>query len=102
MAVVLPAPFSPIRPWIIPASTRRFTPALAWTRPNCLVSPSSSTAGAATGVIGPEVLPNWPRSQQARELALRGDGGRWDCGAILYVVIENCGRCGLAPWRAVR
>lgn len=51
MAVDLPAPFSPMTPWIVPASTRRFTPALASTLPNCLVSPRNSTAGGLGAVM---------------------------------------------------
>ena len=51
MVVDFPAPFSPMTPWMVPGATRRLTPALANTLPNCLVSPCNSTAGGALAVM---------------------------------------------------
>src|SRR5262245_34211668 len=46
--VDLPAPFSPTRPWIVPGAIASDTPRFAWTRPNHLSTPESSTSGPAT------------------------------------------------------
>src|SRR5271165_285369 len=44
ISVVLPAPFSPISPWIDPREADRETPRLAWTEPKRLSIPRSSSA----------------------------------------------------------
>src|ERR1700722_6868360 len=43
--VDLPAPFSPMSPWIDPRATERDTARFAWTAPNRLSIPRSSSAG---------------------------------------------------------
>src|ERR1700677_3459721 len=43
--VDLPAPFSPMSPWIEPRATDRDTARFAWTAPNRLSIPRSSSAG---------------------------------------------------------
>ena len=45
ISVDLPAPFSPMMPWIEPFSTRMAMSLLAWTGPKCLLIPTSSMAG---------------------------------------------------------
>src|SRR5277367_2577531 len=45
--VLLPAPFSPARPWIEPGRSAKSTPRNAWTPPNALVTPVSSRRGGA-------------------------------------------------------
>src|ERR1700722_11038636 len=51
MTVDLPAPFSPTRPTICPASIARSIPFTACTPPNDLATPASSTMGCGMGVI---------------------------------------------------
>ena len=46
MRVLLPAPFSPMMPWIEPLATVRLMFLLACTAPNFLSMPISSIAGA--------------------------------------------------------
>ena len=43
--VDLPAPFSPMMPWMVPPFTLKETSRLAWTWPNCLLIFRSSIAG---------------------------------------------------------
>src|SRR5689334_14447726 len=45
MIVDLPAPFSPITPWMLPLRTVRETSLLAWLAPNHLLTPVSFRAG---------------------------------------------------------
>ena len=45
MIVDLPAPFSPITPWMLPRRTVRETSLLAWLAPNHLLTPVSLRAG---------------------------------------------------------
>src|ERR671911_2665311 len=52
ISVVLPAPFSPTMPWIVPRGICRSTFLLAWTGPKRLSMPMSSTAGWALAVRG--------------------------------------------------
>jgi hypothetical protein len=47
IVVVLPAPFGPSRPKIVPTGTSRSMPASACTSPNSFVSPSTRIAGSA-------------------------------------------------------
>ena len=51
IAVVLPAPFGPTKPQILPASTAKETSSRAVTSPYRLASPSSSSVGASAMVI---------------------------------------------------
>ena len=51
--VDLPAPFSPMMPWIEPFATESETSLLAWTGPKCLFTPDSAMAGAAPPEAGP-------------------------------------------------
>src|ERR1700722_18042422 len=49
--VLLPAPFSPAKPWTWPASRVKSTPRSAWTPPNDFETPvSSSSAGAIAAI----------------------------------------------------
>src|SRR6516162_7276134 len=51
--VLLPAPFSPTRPWISPAESAKSTPRSASTPPKALLMPSSSRRGEAdSGMAG--------------------------------------------------
>src|SRR6185369_1192858 len=52
ISVDLPAPFSPTRPWTVPARTISERSRLAWTSPNRLSMPRSSMTGAAIGMPG--------------------------------------------------
>jgi hypothetical protein len=45
ISVDLPAPFSPMTPWIEPGSTASVTSSLARTAPKLFEMPTSSTAG---------------------------------------------------------
>src|SRR6185295_15042031 len=45
ISVLLPAPFSPTRPWISPAFRAKSTSFRAWTPPNVLEMPDSSSSG---------------------------------------------------------
>src|SRR4051812_28944400 len=53
MSVLLPAPFSPTRPWISPARSVKSTPRSASTPPNALVMPFISRTGEPCGIGGP-------------------------------------------------
>jgi hypothetical protein len=58
MSVDLPAPFSPTMAWMVPGSTRRFTPSLATTPGKRFTMSRSSMAAApaVTGSVTPVVL----------------------------------------------
>ncbi len=52
MSVLLPAPFSPRMPWMVPAGTERLMPSLALTGPKCLrmsLSWTSTILGTPAG-----------------------------------------------------
>ena len=51
MSVDLPAPFSPMMPWIVPGITRIEMSLLACTGPKALDMPLSSMAGAVMGSL---------------------------------------------------
>src|SRR5271165_6921242 len=49
--VLLPAPFSPARPWIWPASSVKSTPRSAWTPPNDFETSVSSSSAIACVIV---------------------------------------------------
>src|SRR3990172_3634888 len=67
--VLLPAPFSPRMPWIVPASTLRLIPSLAWTGPNHFWMFLSSTS-----IGDPEPLPYSPPAGEVSRPVLQNDG----------------------------
>src|ERR1035441_4321769 len=104
MAVDFPAPFSPMTPWIVPASTRRLTPALASTLPNCFVSPRNSTAAGVSAVMSVVVSGFGRVSQRSGNRPLtvgrkfqRSEAGAGGCPAwYTRGNWEEVGTCSLA------
>src|SRR6478672_3487363 len=78
ISVLLPAPFSPTRPWISPALSVRSTPRRAWTPPKDFEMSTSSRSGGVSAIV---VIPD-PISDQellfhprhARRVGLGHDG----------------------------
>ena len=56
ISVVLPAPFSPTRAWMLPRPTAKSTPSFATKAPNRLVMPTISTARSREAKRGPPYL----------------------------------------------
>src|SRR6185437_9748003 len=61
ISVVLPAPFSPTMPWMVPRATVRSTPRLAIVAPNRLTMPRSAMAGTAAKSIPGSIVVIPPR-----------------------------------------
>src|SRR5690242_21942592 len=92
ISVLLPAPFSPTRPWISPALSVRSTPRRAWTPPKDFEMSTSSRSGGVSAIV---VVPD-PISDQellfhprhSRRVGLchdrtLGDDALWGVGAGL-------------------
>ncbi len=59
ISVVLPAPFSPTSPWMVPRATVRSTLRFATVAPNRLAMPRSSTAGTPAPLMTAAPLPRY-------------------------------------------
>src|SRR5215813_11752829 len=86
ISVDLPAPFSPMMPWIEPRAMLTETARLACTGPKRLSMPISSTAGAA-GAAAVGVLP---------AAAASGDDGMpdWLRAGVVFGVVVDLDRAG--------
>src|SRR5215471_5682823 len=54
--VLLPAPFSPARPWIWPAFSVKSTPRSAWTPPNDFETSVSSSSAIGASIVSDQEL----------------------------------------------
>src|SRR3954454_17777960 len=76
--VVLPAPFGPIRPWMLPRRTFRETPFTATNPRNSFVSPSVSRMDSVTRIVLPVAAapgPSLRLGMAARRLGCKGGCG---------------------------
>ena len=77
IVVVFPAPFEPRNPKIWPGWTTNPTPSSAWTCPNRLRSPSTTSIALPRSLAGQAASATWPWSSSSMDAYSSSSWAMW-------------------------
>jgi hypothetical protein len=91
ISVDLPAPFSPMMPWIVPGITRMEMSRLACTGPKALEMPRSSMAGTVMRalVLARRAAPGLTGPRPSDAVGRPGSEGERRAGLVGHVVVDG-------------